>query len=86
MIILMALKLHPATSHMDVAHQTASCLRAAVGLVVSVGIAQAVGNYQKNYKYVTCCIYVFPCLIWQPLGFMFLFGLHVIILNEAGHE
>jgi hypothetical protein len=50
MITLMALTLHMATSHMVVARQTASCPQAAVGLVVSVGIAQAVGNSQKNYK------------------------------------
>jgi hypothetical protein len=42
---------------MVVAHQTASCLRAAVGLVVSVAIAQAVGNFLKNYRYVTVALY-----------------------------
>jgi len=50
MIILMDLKLLPTIFHMVVAHQTASCLRVAVGLVVSVGTLQAVGKFQKNYK------------------------------------
>jgi hypothetical protein len=53
MIILMALRLHPAISLMDVVHRTASCLQAAVDLVVSAAIPQAVGNFQKNYKYDT---------------------------------
>jgi hypothetical protein len=57
MIILMAPIHHPVTSHMVVAHQTASCLQAAVGLVVSVAIAQAVGNFLKNYRYVTVALY-----------------------------
>jgi hypothetical protein len=50
MIILMALRLLPAISLMDVVHRTASCLQAAVDLVVSVAIPQAVGNFQRNYK------------------------------------
>jgi len=51
-IILMDLKLLPTIFHMVVAHRTVSCLRVAVGLVVSVGTLQAVGKFRKNYKYV----------------------------------
>jgi hypothetical protein len=53
MIILMVLRLRPAISLMDAVLQTALCLQAAVGLVVSVDIPQAVGNFLKNCRYVT---------------------------------